>query len=497
MKKKLSKANGALDKVVKFLGTRLFFVITIVGFSLQAGWLAVSSNYPMISDESYHYEIIRFFSKQWSPFVGSQTAEFSGLGDLTRLGSFVFHYLMSFPLRLVAVFFDQRFIQVVALRFVCIMLVVLGLYFFRKLFLEMKISPKATNLAILATVSIPIFPLISVQINYDNGLFLILPLVLIYALRVVKQQKNRAVNLLIFASLFLIAPMIKFTFFPILVVIVAFVGICIYRQKRQKIISIKSLQKDYSLIGRNKKMAVSGLFIISSILFLGSYGVNIIKYQDLTPNCSVVQPISVCERYYPWARSEKIKKQKTPNDIDPVRYTMIIWLNHISNNTFTAAAKTGKGKIAVVASPITIYLFAWAFFLSSTGLIIYYWRELQNNIGVQLFAFVACAYTFSLWANRYIAFRHQSVPIAMQPRYLLIIMPLFFVVAAMAWQKLLVNKRILTCIILLLLIFGASQGGGILTHLASSEDNWVVNRSYIIDVNRVLSSLARDIVNGE
>ena len=255
--------------------------------------------------------------------------------------------------------------------------------------------------------------------------------------------------------------------------------------------------KEFKLLKTVKKVIIIIVFTTSLLLFGERYLMNLINYRDLTPNCARIHSTSFCSQYYPWARSEKIKNTKQSNAIDPVRYTMVIWLNHMSNNTFSSAAKTSTGKTAIVASPLFLYLFAWIFFLLSLTFMIYYWRELWRNQGFRIFVVVIGSYVLAIWANRYFAYRNQSVALAMQPRYLLIIIPLVLVIFAESWRRLLRNKNIIASLAIIICMIGASQGGGFLTHVANSDETWVPPKDYMIKINQVITDTAELIVVGE
>lgn len=115
-----------------WLGSDHFFGITLLIFVVETGWLACTSRFPMAFDEAYHFGLIRFFSHHPDPLVTSQAADTYKYGALIQNSSLLYHYLMSFPYRLIAAVTQNPEMQVIALRFINIALLVGTLFVMRR-----------------------------------------------------------------------------------------------------------------------------------------------------------------------------------------------------------------------------------------------------------------------------------------------------------------------------------------------------------------------------
>src|SRR5688500_7138125 len=117
-----------------------FFTATVILLVLQSIWMAFTAIYPMPFDEYADVGIMSIYARQWSPLVTNQPPEASLFGDITRTGSYLYHYLMSFPYRLLEMISDNQVFMVVSLRLINIVMVVVALYLFRKLFKLWEVS---------------------------------------------------------------------------------------------------------------------------------------------------------------------------------------------------------------------------------------------------------------------------------------------------------------------------------------------------------------------
>ena len=109
---------GIYKKSVRLIGSNKFFYLIILLFLLQSIWIPISSRYPMAFDEAFHRNIIQLHASQWSPFITNQAPLTSKYGALTTDPSYLYHYLMSWPWRLVNLLFKSDTYKIVSLRFI-------------------------------------------------------------------------------------------------------------------------------------------------------------------------------------------------------------------------------------------------------------------------------------------------------------------------------------------------------------------------------------------
>src|ERR1700760_1243745 len=128
----LLKQLGLYDKIKTLLSKRVFLYFILSLFVLEAGYIAIRSNFPLAFDEGYHLGIIQLYAHQWSPFFSHLPQSTGQFGPLATDPSYLYHYLMSFPYRLVLLFTNNTFFVVLAMRFINIGLFAGGLVLFRK-----------------------------------------------------------------------------------------------------------------------------------------------------------------------------------------------------------------------------------------------------------------------------------------------------------------------------------------------------------------------------
>src|SRR5487761_1343900 len=121
-----------LQRFYTILNSRRFFWAILVFFVLEAAWVALSAAYPQAFDESFHFGIIKVYSHYWLPFLNSQPPNADAFGAVFRDPSYLYHYAMSFPYRLITLFVHGQTTQVIIMRFINIALAATGLVIFRR-----------------------------------------------------------------------------------------------------------------------------------------------------------------------------------------------------------------------------------------------------------------------------------------------------------------------------------------------------------------------------
>ncbi len=130
-------------RIRTFLGSRRFLWLVVGFFIFEACWIAFSAVYPQAFDEDFHFGLIQVYSHHWLPFLASQPAHANAYGAVARDPSYLYHYLMSFPYRLIALVVHGQVGQVIALRLINIALFASGLLLFRRVLLRTRDFPGA------------------------------------------------------------------------------------------------------------------------------------------------------------------------------------------------------------------------------------------------------------------------------------------------------------------------------------------------------------------
>ena len=87
--------------ILSILKSKKFFYFVIAVLFIQALWMALTASYPMAFDESFHMGIIQIYSHQWGPILSKTPVDSAQYGELTHDPSYLYHYLMSFPYRII------------------------------------------------------------------------------------------------------------------------------------------------------------------------------------------------------------------------------------------------------------------------------------------------------------------------------------------------------------------------------------------------------------
>ncbi len=295
---------GWYSRVVKFLASKTFFVVLWLVSVVQASWLAIVSRYPMAFDEAYHYNLIKIHANQWNPFFLSQPPGPAPYGALVRDPSWLHHYILSWPYRIMELAGSSEYTKIVVLRLCNVLFFAVGLCLFRKLLLQTKASRAAIHSAILFYILLPTVPLLAGQINYDNVQFPLVALALLLgyqAVQSIQKKKIDAYKLVLCLGVTLLGTLNKFTFLPFLAAIVAYLAFVMIRVYGRKIpLLAKQITTGWRKQSVVARRAALSLLAVTSILFVWFYGVNTVVYHNPVIQCHQVLEPSRCEGFEPW-----------------------------------------------------------------------------------------------------------------------------------------------------------------------------------------------------
>jgi hypothetical protein len=403
-------------KIMGFMGSRWVFAGILGVFAAQAIHIAVTSGFPLPFDEKYHVEIIRFYAETSTPFVATQPAEMALVGDATRLTSYLFHYVLSFPLKLVAAITGDLQMQIVALRIINIGFVVGALLLFRVFIRRLMGSAVVSNVAILMFCLLPVTAFLAAHVNYDNLLLLCFAGMLVVAQSIVARLNQRkdvgVARIVSFGSILLVATLVKFTFLPIAVAAALVVSVLFLRKKAWWLVK-------FNLKGRAGLgfAAAVVLGLVSLGLFVERVGVNTVAYGSPQPDCAAVQPVSTCIQYGPWARNYQLEQKAATDAVFEGRsvqgFAANIWAPLMVRGL---GGVDNYGIVPDIPKPVLIALLGAAALLS-TGVIfrLFYRRDLM----ITMFVAAAGLYMIALLQRNYSEFMQFHEIVAIQGRYLL------------------------------------------------------------------------------
>ena len=485
-----SLVDSVYFRILSFVSTNAFFYTVVFICIAQALWFAFSF-VPWINDEARHYGNIVVYASHLSPFLGKQLPTWDYLGAITHSGSFMFYYLMSWPLRLIRVFTTDTMAQIIGLRCVCIAMFAVSLFIIRKALFEIATLPRSVvNVLLLFFVTIPAFAVVPATINYDDMVFLLFSFAFLLAVRIVKTKHMLALPLLVVISLGLLMCLVKWTSLGLFAPLALYVGYDQYKKFGADVVhkfalSIKKANRLSTGVTGAALIILMGLFIARPVA-------NLVQYHTLEPSCPSIIGIERCKKFPDYVAYAALTAEK-PADfkpVDPIKYLAKYWLPKMLD---TADNLLERGTATELPTMIELY---GLLVLIGTVISLVYLRELWSpRLHKFLFLLVAL-YLFSLLLDEYDAYMKYGVPAAIRARYLLPISPILLYLVVYAciglWAK--YKKLLLAGAIVILIV--STQGGGIITYLLTSPQNAYWNNSPIESANEWIRGALRPFVRG-
>lgn len=317
-----------LNKALEFIGSKLFFYLTLTWFTLQALVIALSTSVGIPPDERWHIALIKLYARDGlDPFINNQSGYFF-LGPVSRNVSFLYHYLSSMIYRLVdAVGLEANSVSI--LRFFNIALGVATLYVIWKVLKKLKINNLATNLVVFMMASTLMFVFLSASINYDNLLFLLTAAMIYYLVSLFNNLSTK--NTFGFLAVTLLALLTKSTFLPI--AIMALISVVILHRKNLQTL-VDNIVKSWNI---EKFSVLAMLFIIIALTSIVTerYVGNIVKYKSINPGCSEILTIEQCQQSPIYVRDVELSKVKPePKEVMPIDLFTFNWLLAMKDRTY-------------------------------------------------------------------------------------------------------------------------------------------------------------------
>lgn len=466
-------------KIKTAIGSKWFLFGILVFFVLQAGWIAMHSSFPMAFDENYHLGAAQLYAHQWSPFFSNlapQTAQFGALATDT---SFFYHYLMSFPFRVMDALQVGDIGIVIGLRLIDVLLFASGIYLFALLLKKLGGSKVLINLVLLGFVLLPLTSFLAAQINYDNLLFpLIAGALLLATVLIQKLLATNTIDVRLFFGLLAVcftASIVKYVFLPVFVAIVLVTAVALLQ--RAYVLRRKP-QAKLSLSGTANRTVVAlliGVTLISGGLLAWRLGYNLVKYQALNPSCSRVVSVEACMAYPVWARDYQSSLTHVPvRSFVQTKAFIKVWTEVVGTELVSVVDVTQGG---MKVTPMRLVSTAVIIFVSVAFVAaLFYWKSmLRLGWGWSLIGVVTVFYVLALITKNYNDFISYGMAVGIQARYLVpFLIPVIFLAAQLiagALEDRQHTKAWVSVLVLALIV----QGGGVLTYVLRSDSTWYWN----------------------
>lgn len=495
--------KNILQILHKILRSRKFIYVIVGLLFVQAAWFALTAQYPMAFDENYHFGLIHIYSQQWLPFINGHPPNSEAFGEIVRYDSYMFHYLMSFPYRLIAAFTGNQYIQIVLLRFIDIGMFIGGMFLFRNLLRRIHLSDTLIHFIFLIFILIPVVPFLAATISYDNLLFLIVPLFIGLTIQnsdTIKHNKLQAAPFLSMLFVGIIGCLVKYAFVPIFLASILYVFVLWLRSpQKQKIIT--SVWQTFLKERRYLQIVLIVMSVLSLGLFIERYGVNIVQYHRYEPTCEQVRSIDECIQFGPWGRDYKTKQAIAESNppYDPAMPLFLpAWVNNYMYRLYFAVNYDYAS-----ANPLPLpYYTAYIIGIFGLLLCLVFWRSIVKiDRYLLLFALIIVFYVGALFYTNFTGYLKLHTIVAANGRYLIVIMPLIFAWIGVAYRQLFVKflksrSRNALVILAFVSVCLTLNGGGAETHLLRSQPWWYWQDGPASEVNMTMQRIISPFILG-
>jgi hypothetical protein len=485
-------------------------VVTLVWFALQAAWFALTAIYPQAFDEQYHFGLIKLHAQQWSPFFATQPAGADQFGAVVRDPSLLYHYLLSFPYRILSWLTDSQTIQLIALRFISVGLLVWAFILFRRLLLLMGLGRAKTHALILFFSLLPTFPVLGGQLGYDNLLIPVSTLTLLWAVRLRESYHTQRLDWLLVVRLVIAMVLfstIKYAYLPIFAGVVLYFVPIVWHERR---VVVKQLTESLRKLSRTQQAAYLLAAVISVWLFAGSIGLNLVRYHGPNPECQKVLTVARCSEFGPFARDYQSKQDATRASFGQMVAYPYNWTKNMMRESFFSVysflGPDGKpyyyGGDFVPQLLFVGWVWFWISLVSLIAGATWLWRQPK----LRLVLVVSGFYVLSLLVFNLREYYQTAYIAAVHGRYLFpVAIPLFGCALLSLWhlserlpRSLKLHRQSIAALALLVTAVIFTQGGGLGTYILLSQDVSFWPFSPLAQhANQVIRDTLRAVILGE
>lgn len=463
-------------RIINLIASDKFMAAILLLLVAQAAWIAGTGLYPLAFDEDFHFGLIKLYAEHGLPFWSEHPSDGDAFGALTRDPSYLFHYLMSFPYRLMTVFTDNQALQIMLLRTLNIGLFAACLPLYRRLLLRTGATRALVHLSLLVFVLVPIVPYLAAHINYDNLVLPLTALAMLWTLDLRSSMKRTKLNsrlLLQLVTLLMLTCLVKYAFLPFALAMAIFLLISAYKVYGRPHKLVAAFRAGARGVGKTALYGLTALILLTSILFAERFGVNLVRYHTPVADCAQVLNYDHCKHYGVWIRDYKLEKNKGNPDLSAMHFT-VEWMQGMWFRSFFAIAGPtagyqnggpfvlpGIGAIVLAISSLSALLFTAR----------QVWRRYNAPV-LKLFTLVSIMYLLVLWLDVFQLYLKTGKPVAINGRYLLPVLPLVICMAALAVNRLLGHRRGLKLALATAVIICFAWGGGSMAYILRSNDTW-------------------------
>ncbi|MGO1316377.1 MAG: hypothetical protein ACTMIR_05000 [Cellulomonadaceae bacterium] len=457
-------------------------MVVLTAFALQAAWVAVSARL-VIYDEGYHIEAIEAFSTRLTPFIDQVPGD-GAIGDAERYGSWLYHYLMSWPWRLMRGMGLDVGDRTVALRLLTVVIVTAALAVFHRLARALGASRAVATVAIAVVATSPLLVFLAGAVSYDNLQLLMAAGFFVVAVRVWRATSLDLVGWLGIVALGTFGALTKYTLLPVLAVI----GVALIVRQARYARELPRHLRVYLSRARARRIALALASVLGVALFIERYVINLVRYGSPTPACERVHELEICQMFGPWARNVELYDAFTsvPASLNGmVDFGTYHWLPAMLRYTTLIGVVDQDARSTATLGPHAVGPIVLAFLGALAVVLILGWGVVRGIAGARLLLAASAFLTAVLFWQNYTDYRTLGVGVGIAARYLLVVYPVVVVIACIVVSRLAsaggagAGRKVKLALVLGL-VLSATQGGGVLSYLWSVQPDWLRNPDGIV-----------------
>ncbi len=407
-------------RIRNVVASRGFFYFTLGASIVSCLLFIVSITYKIPPDEYYHFRFVEFYANQpinHGPIINNQGLDYFDLRDITRIPNYIYHYLLSFPLRGLRLVSNSIFAQVIVLRLINLALGVASLLMAKRIFRQIKASPFVQNSVLFLLGLTGMLLWIFSSINYDVPAILLYLWCVSVCLKSLATKDITTKHLAQFCLLAILCVMVKVTFLPFLALLV----VCTLFLKRRDL----HIKQNLNLKHWKHALLLISL-VVMSLLFIERIGGNMIRYHQIEVSCDKVHAYEQCMQDDVFSRNENQLKayaqQKAAGqgvDYHPYQFTQM-WLafmyerSHFYYGHEQMQANYGA-KILAVATGAGFVVLAAVFR-----------KRIAETEGEKLLFWITLTYAAVMYIFNLQTYLKYGQPYAFQGRYLFPVIPFLY-----------------------------------------------------------------------
>ncbi|WP_353809256.1 hypothetical protein [Agromyces sp. SYSU T00194] len=497
----LDRLERASGRLAGWIGSSAAFWTIFAIAALSGAAIALVARPFLLYDEFYHVGIVDAFAGQAAPFP-SPDPESGYLGDVTRLPSYLYHYLLSFPYRLAVAAGASEFEAVVLLRLITVAITTTSLIWFRRIGRGLGLSGAIVNTALLVFVMLPVVPFVAATVNYDGPLLLLTAIFLWRAMLVQAAPRFDPAAWAIMLGVGAIASVTKYTFLPVFAAAIVMLLVNEFLRARASGWGEWWSTRERVDVRSPWTWIVGALLAIAFALVLERIGWNLLAYGTPNPSCGDLHAEEYCRAYGPYRRNADLRAghETTPIGLSSAWYFLMgDWIPWTILTSTTVGGETPTGVQTLTGSEFLLNLLRIGTTVAVVFALLVLAPALRNG-RARLLVVVSLALAGALFVLNYNGWRTNGIALAIQARYLMPVLPVLLMGAGFGVARTLrlTQRRpgAWKAGVLAILLVVAIQCGGPLIYFAGATPGWVQPESVLAPLVPAAHSLANIILIG-